>query len=134
MRYLLPILTTIFLSSSLAAEDKVDPEADFDRIYMTKMHAMDKYRLSQGDVVNRALLTKSMRDVGVLLLDECLYNSRRSCRQLIKMLTKKRVKPTTKCYGVMIAGYMCDIHKDLEACQIYKRHESYCKNLEAMRP
>lgn len=109
-------------------------EARADNAVIKELELTQKYRLYQGEVTNRALLYRSMQDVGMLLLEECIYSGKRTCKFLIDVLTAKRLQPATKCYGSMVAGYTCERYKDIESCRIYKMHNKYCKNLELTSP
>ena len=136
------IMLATLLSFPLKADDQpeykvdtqVDEELESDRAFVRQMEAMEQFRLNQTNIVNRALFTQALRDAGVLLLDDCMYNGKRSCRTLIKLFTQRRINPSTKCYGIMLAGYMCKIQKDLEMCNLYKINKNYCKNLELVSP
>lgn len=137
------IMMLMVLSFPLKADDQpeykvdsqsIDEELASDRAFVRQMDAMEQFRLNQSNIVNRALFTQALRDAGVLLLDDCIYKGKRSCRTLIRLFTQRRINPSTKCYGIMLAGYMCKIQKDLEMCNLYKIHKNYCKNLELVSP
>lgn len=129
---ILILLVLLFQPTQMRADEQ---EAKADNALIRELEMTQKYRIYQGDRVNRILFVRAIDDVGLVLLEQCIYNGKRTCKFLIDLLaTNKRAKPATKCYGIMIAGYTCEKYEDIESCRIYKMHQKYCKHLELTSP
>lgn len=129
---MIQLLMILIFLPNLPRADEVEAAADTKLI--RELALTEKYRLYQGEVTNRILMQRAMKDVGMFLLEECIYSNKRTCKFLVDLLTDKRLQPSTKCYGIMVAGYTCDKYEDIESCRIYKMHQKYCKELERTSP